>query len=69
MLLKRIGYIPDEIDLPDIDELIHQGEKPGPTSLEWLGVKLKQSLEDIKIVILLQRYSNFFWMQKYLESF
>ena len=30
MLLKRIGYIPDEIDLPDIDELIHQGEKPGP---------------------------------------
>ena len=30
MLLKRIGYIPDEIDVPDIDEFIKQGEKPGP---------------------------------------
>ena len=29
MLLKRIGYIPDEIDVPDIDEFIYQGEKPG----------------------------------------
>ena len=30
MLLKRIGYIPDEIDAPDIDEFINHGEKPGP---------------------------------------
>jgi len=29
MLLKRIGYIPDEIDVPDINEFIKQGEKPG----------------------------------------
>ena len=29
MLLKRIGYIPDEIDVPDIDEFINQEEKPG----------------------------------------
>ena len=30
MLLKRIGYIPDEIDAPDIDEVINHGEEPGP---------------------------------------
>ena len=30
MLLKRIGYIPDEIDAPDIDEFTNHGEKPGP---------------------------------------
>lgn len=29
MLLKRVGYIPDEIDVPDINEFIKQGEKPG----------------------------------------
>ena len=30
MLLIRLGYIPDEIDVPNIDEFIKQGEKPGP---------------------------------------
>ena len=27
-LLKKIGYIPDEVDTPEIDEFVHQGEKP-----------------------------------------
>ena len=41
MLLKRIGYIPDEIDVPDIDEFIKQGEKPGPYVIRMARNKAK----------------------------
>ena len=41
MLLKRIGYIPDEIDVPDIDEFIEQGEKPGPYVIRMARNKAK----------------------------
>tara|TARA_B100001029_G_scaffold132256_1_gene111123 strand:- start:69 stop:647 length:579 start_codon:yes stop_codon:yes gene_type:complete len=27
-LLKKIGYVPDEVDTPEIDEFVNQGEKP-----------------------------------------
>ena len=41
MLLKRIGYIPDEIDVPDINEFIKQGEKPGPYVIRMARNKAK----------------------------
>ena len=55
MLLKRIGYIPDEIDVPDIDEFINQGEKPGSYVIRMARSKAEIVSRRHKNSILLQQ--------------